>query len=71
MSMTPAQELLNSCNKFDDFDLYVLTCGMVAIAGKRATETKNRDVEAICIRFVRSMAETVGTPDLPPKEPTQ
>lgn len=59
--------LMSDMDKLADFDIWVAAVGMVALAGKRATERNRADINGACLRFVQEMGALVGTPDFPPK----
>jgi len=57
--------LSKDLEKLSDWDVWVLACGAVSVAGLRAATTKRDDVNLVCMRFVKEMAELVGTPSFP------
>ena len=45
-----------------DSSVWRTACTVVVLAGRRAAQTGNRDVNIACARFIREMHELVGTP---------
>ena len=68
---SPGESLLEYTQNLPDEDIWTMAVGMVAIAGKRATEKKNWDINMACLKFVKEMATLVGTPSFPLKGSTQ
>ena len=63
-AMQKVKAILDQSKMKKDQDIWVLACAMVAIAGVRAHNTNQPEIEQVCKDFVEGMHEHTGTPAL-------